>query len=615
MSQPLEPQASTNPADSAAPRRRASLGIRAWRFFKSLKMGLLLLGLIALACVYGTVFYAANSVLGDNAIPLAKERVFNAGWFFALMAVFFVQFIISTWHVTKMSFGIWGKREFRSSRDYFRLGEGRATVAVKGGPDRVEKVLRQRFTRAHRDGNRFFAHRGLRARIGPTIVHAGIVMILLTGLMRILLDRNGMILSEGRFIAAEGETTNEILVPKYRDQAVGGSNVQSLRIPFEVTVLDFDEIKHANSNAPAYFSSLIKVRDLQTGDVRVAKLDMNHSHTIGSLQFHQAGYQPLPPIQTYRVDFDVRDAQTGERIAVTDASPQTRVQVGNESLFLEIDGEQPGNDWRMYSAESPSEPIATGQLLAPAGETEFSFKATEIYPDFRVRKTGEDGGLEPYNASNDPNYPAVHVVLLRDGMPQGETWLFLDPSLAPMMPAVDDRLRLELDDLQVARDTESIDWTDPALFRMVIRAIDPNTDEEISRQVVRLGAESQPITLAAAPGAENLPPDGAEFAIYPIGRSMRYMTILSVVDEPTVPYNVAGVLLIALGAVITFTGRYRAFYGLWDEEEERLHLALVPRFGTAPDPKELEALVDELQGAGTQDAPKAGARTSLAAES
>src|SRR5690606_35210161 len=171
-----------------------------------LKMGLFLLSLICAVCIYGTMFYAANKVYGDNAIPMAKARVFNAWWFFSLLGLFFVQFVISTWHVTKMSFGIWSKRDFSRSRDYLTIGRNRANIEVPDGPDHIERVLRRRFTRAHRDGNRFFAHAGLRQRIGPTIVHAGIVVILLAGLCRIYLDRKGYVLSEGRFIGSEGET-------------------------------------------------------------------------------------------------------------------------------------------------------------------------------------------------------------------------------------------------------------------------------------------------------------------------------------------------------------------------------------------------------------------------
>ena len=38
--------------------------------------------------------------------------------------------------------------------------------------------------------------------------------------------------------------------------AATGENLVPRAIPYEITVLDFDEIKHANSNEPAYFSSL-----------------------------------------------------------------------------------------------------------------------------------------------------------------------------------------------------------------------------------------------------------------------------------------------------------------------------------------------------------------------
>ncbi|MDK2972891.1 MAG: cytochrome c biosis protein [Candidatus Sumerlaeota bacterium] len=559
-------------------------------------MGIFLLCLVGLACIYGTVFYAANARLGDNAIPQAKAKVFNAWWFFLLLGVFFTQFVISTWHVTKMSLALWWKRDFSRSRAYLMQGPGRASVAPAGGADEVERVLRGRFTRVHREGGRFFAHAGLRQRIGPTVIHAGIVVILLAGMARFLLYKSGYIISDGRFIGEEGETTSVIFLPKHDDQAMSSENSQAVRLPAEITVLDFDEIFHANSQSPAYYSSLLRVKDLRTGRVRVVKLDMNHSATIAGLEFHQASYQKLPPMQKYRTDFDVRDARTGERIAVTDASPETRVQVGDEDLYLEVDGELPGAAWRLYTAANPHEPVATGTLLAPEKPRELTVALRNFYPDFAF---SQEAG--PHTESNKPIDPAVEVELRIDGAAVGSTLLFEDPQKQELVPAVVPEVDVRLADIHVRMEGddwsfEGFDWTNPDSAFFEFEVLDRATGAVLGNRLAAFNQPSEPVELAAADTGQQ-PPAEALYAVSPIGRSTRHITILSVVREPVVPYYIFGVALIAVGAVITFSGRYRAFHGLWDDEEQRLHFALIPRFGKAPDAKEFQSLVKELGGA------------------
>ncbi len=577
-----------------------ALLLRGWRIFISLKFGIFLLALILGVSIWGTMGYASNAALGDNSITMARTLVFESRWFVALLLLFATNLIFSTWHVTVMSCTIWWKKEFRRGKTYYQYGKSpRGEVPVEGGPEAVEQILRKRFTRVHRDGDAFFAHKGILSRIGPTIVHAGILIVLGATVAKAVLIWNDRILTEGRFIAAEGETTNVIHQPIALEQQITNENRRETPIDVWIKVLDFDEVMHPNSNVPAYFSSLLEVRDPRDNSITVAQLDMNHGlriHTsqYGWLNFHQAGYQPVDDGEFQRVNFDVRDRRTGERIAVTDTHPHNRVRIGETKYFLEVDGIRPADRWRIYSAENPFEIAAEG-LLQGGQELAYSFRPEEFYPDFRIdEETGE-----PHNASNQPANPALKTAIFLDGQQVATTWLFLDPELAGHVPDTHPRFRLELEDVRLrsGADPEAVDWNRPgnALFIFTLRDMQNNTER--GREMLVLGEDSRDYEYTAEIDHADIEL-GTEgiFDVRIAGPTQRFLTVLTVVNEPTVPYLNLGVAVVVFGAMLTFMFRYRALYGQWDPERKTLRMALVPRWGQSPVQEEFDELVRELSG-------------------
>lgn len=577
-----------------------SLILRAWRVFVSLKFGIFLLALILGVSIWGTMGYASNAALGDNSITMARTLVFESGWFVALLVLFAANLILSTWHVTVMSVTIWWKKDFRRGRTYYEHGRTpRGQIPVEGGPDAVERTLRRRFTRVQRDGDAFFAHKGILSRLGPTIVHAGIILVVGAMVAKAVLTWNDQLLVEGRFIAAEGEMTNIIHQPIAPEQQITNENRREIPIDVWVRVLDFDEVMHPNSNVPAYFSSLLEIRDPRDNSVTVAQLDMNHGlrvHTsqYGWLNFHQAGYQPVPDGEFQRVNFDVRDRRTGERIAVTDSHPGNRVRIGDTEYFLEVDGLQPADRWRVYTADRPFEVAASG-LLQGGRELSYSFRPEEFFPDFRIN---EDTG-EPHNASNNPNNPALRVAIILDGQQVATTWLFLDPAIAEQVPDTHPRFRLKLEDVRLRSGLEpaTVDWNGQGNALFVVTLTDREDGEERGRELLVLGEESRTheYTATIDHGEVELGSEGI-FDVRILGPTQRYLTVLTVVNEPTVPYVNLGVVITVFGAMLTFLFRYRAFYGWWDPKTQALRMALVPRWGQSVVQEEFDQLVEELSG-------------------
>lgn len=575
--------------------------LRAWRVFVSLKFGIFLLTVIGVLSIYGTMNFASNAALGDNAIPMARAQFFERPWFVGLLLLFAVNLIFSTWHVTKMSCTIWWKKEFRRSREYYLYGKTpRAEVEVEGGPEEVEAVLRRRFTRVHRDGNAWFAHAGILSRLGPTIIHTGILIVIFSICAKAFLMWNGSIITEGRFIAAEGEITNVIHEPIDAAQQITELNRRERPLNVWIRLLDFQEVKYPNSETPAHFRSVLEVLDPQTQQVTVAQVDMNHSLTIptnlGNLKFHQAGYQALPDSNVQRINFDVRNKNTGERVAVADASPGIRTRIGESPYFLLAEGANPADRWTIYHRDDPYTPADTG-LLVGGRTLEYSFTAREFFPDFRINPETN----EPYSASGEPNNPALRVAVNLDGREVDTTWLFFDSQLAGMMPESHPRFRLALEDIRARRsgETGEFEWDDPGEVLYVIGLYNRENGRRVGEELLGMGESSRgyEYTAVVDHGQAGVPAnEGGRFEVRLVGPTTRYLTVLSVVDQPTVPWTNLGVGLLVIGSMMVFLFRYRAFYGLWDEERRVLHMALVPRWGQSPVMEEFTALVNTLSG-------------------
>lgn len=569
-----------------------------WRMYTSITFGLIILSIIAGVCIYGTMFYAANKSLGDNAIPLAKARVFNAWWFFALLAFFFVQFVTSTWRVTIMSFGIWWKKDFSRTSDQLALSASHQRISVES-PDSIPKLLGKKFTRVHMENGRVFAHKGIASRLGPTIIHSGIVLILLAGLVRIILSKEGYIISEGRFSGVEGETYTEFYVPKDLGRVISQDNIEPLRIKdYDIKVHDFDEIKFANSTTPAYFSSLVEVINRKDNTSRFMKLDMNHSMNVGGLQFHQASFVMIPPIEGQRMNYDVRFAESGERLAVADASPGTRVQIAQTEYFLEVDGEAPGDAWRIFSRENPGKPLESGKLLASSETLGIRLKPVEFFPDFHLEEASGAETPKAISKSNVPKNPALMLEMFQGEMNMGKTMIFMDKELNKLMPPSNPFFRFEFEDIQTLsgsatteEDFAKFDWTDPSMARFIVNVVDLNSGLTTPLPLV-LNEESEGIKPSVEP-QKQLAEAGGKFMVYPLERTMKYATIFSVVREPLTHYNTIGVGLIFIGAMMTFIFRYRALHGIWHADKKEFEFAVIPRFGK-PDMEEVQQIVKLL---------------------
>jgi hypothetical protein len=201
----------------------------------------------------------------------------------------------------------------------------------------------------------------------------------------------------------------------------------------------------------------------------------------------------------------------------------------------------------------------------------------------------------PANKSPEIVNPALEVALFLDGRQVETTWLFADKELADAVPVSHPKFKLELRDVRFKPDLAPADvkWEVPGEALFVIALMDRETGAELGREILEMDEMSPPVEYQSTVdhgGAGALGTEG-NFDVRILGPTDRFLTVLSVVNEPTVVYTNLGVMITVIGALMTFIFRYSAFHGLWDPQTRTLRMALVPRWARSGAREEFEALV------------------------
>lgn len=502
-----------------------------------------------------------------------------------------------------MSLTLWRRKEFRDDAKFFATTSA-PTATLRLGAEGMEKLralARRRFSFSHTKTHALFAHRGLMSRVGPTVVHAGMLIVLGAGMLRAVLLHQGVVVPEGRFLIAEGERSSTIVEPVDPAQIVGGSNVKTREIPdgASLRLLDFSAERHPNVPDAAFFSSLLEIYDPKTQGVRVVQVDMNHALKLNGFQFHQSQYSELKDDGEKRQEYDVRVRETGERIAMLDASPGAPVRLGKTGDYIEFAGAGAGGTWRIFDPANPLDTKDEGIVGAAPTEGSITLTIAQFFPAFAM---GADG--TPTNLNNEPSNPVAEIVVRESGTETARGWVEIsgakpvDPSWQNSLP-----FTIRFQDMQVRPGAAEVAWQQPGQVRFMLELRTRATDIVLWRDGVTLGEKSAPIPmrktwgdrLAAVPGA-------SKHVVFYNGEVPRYLSVLSVVREPTIPATTFGVAVILLGAIMTFIARYSALYAFDDKESGLCHLALVPRWshGRAAAESDLAALLEELRASGVE---------------
>jgi len=281
---------------------------------------------------------------GDAVLRLQLDHVYSSGWFLALLAWLGLALILCSWRRQWPALQVslrW--IDYRSPRQLGKLtlAETIATENPAGRLSQLEQLLKQQGWTLQVHPDRLAARRGVAGRVGPLLVHAGLVVLMVGAAWGSLAGQR-----QDRFLAPGREL-----------------DLLNSRGDSQITVaVDQFQIERDPAGRPEQFRSALTLKGPDGATVKQAEISVNHPLRFRGMTLYQAdwtlaaigvqlGRSPVLelPLQTF--------PQLGDQIwgIVLPTRPD-----GSQPVLLSLSSEQ--GPVTVFSSEA--KPIAS---LVPGG--------------------------------------------------------------------------------------------------------------------------------------------------------------------------------------------------------------------------------------------------------
>lgn len=561
------------------------------KFLSSVLLGIVLLGALAIASIWGSLL-SSNPAIG---VQGARELVFNTWWYTALLGLLVVNLVFCSWDRTVWAIKLWKRASYHGDKRFYHGQETGRKIELDGGLEPAIRLVRRAYTICRVKGNAVHAQKGIVGRLGVPIVHLGVILVLVGGLARMMGDRLGYAVFEAQVVIPESGVVDSYYVRRDRSQALNERNARKVPLGFQLRCLDFDEEKFPHSEVPRSYSSQVEVQDGQKHVFGI--ITMAHPFYYRGYKFHQTSF--APDEQVVRGMVEIADSQTQKRIALVDVSPGTPVAVPTTPYWFETEGLAYGSRWEL---SENGQTVAEGRLERPGRHV--AVEVERIVPDFRI---GAD--REVFSASDEWKNPAVLIAYYDGDTKAGEDWFFYRPEFRRMSAAKRGEYDFEFVDHRSSADQVSSGSV--SAFEVKMRVSRKTDKQTIGSYWLRVGEKlildephatdevtSRPLIGSEAAAPPGSAPAGSQqssaFSVRYRGPTMGYDTILGVVKDPSIPITYAGCILVVLGSLLAFFITYRQVWGYYDGDENRLYLALSVRGRSEGPVKEYQRMVKRL---------------------
>ena len=316
-----------------------------WRVFISLKVTIFTLTSIIIACLSG-MFFDQTLTYEEHAAQWASAQwklklytvlelndVFGSWWFALIICMLLVNLLAcSIERLPKIWIDIKGPRkkladdQLRGIKHTWKKGLPASERGKLGAL--LEAIFGKKLERV--DGQHFYFERHRYARCGVYIVHTGLTIIMVGGII------NGLTKLDGIMMVTEGRTGKMVRLK-------GPGNLPySHDLGFEVKCDDF-RLKTFIDGAPMEFESDLSIWDPSSpvNPVVTKKIQVNDPLEYRGYTFYQASYNPIPGDQMVQLDLGPRGGQRktytlsiGEQLKLGDGATFTPVEVISEFAGL-----------------------------------------------------------------------------------------------------------------------------------------------------------------------------------------------------------------------------------------------------------------------------------------
>lgn len=516
-----------------------------WKWFFSLKVGIVILILLTIASIFGTMIAP---------LERAQALVFYTWWYKLLLLALAINMTCATVKTVIQKLLPTRALRVHPQKGFYQGKTLCARIPFQGTAADAGEAFRRQGFNVRVEGKAGAARTGWLGRFGAPVSHAGMVIVLLAGFA------SNWVAKEGVVQVPEGRTTTTM--------QMRNANRDVVPLGFALTINDFDTGFHPRTRIPSHYISNITARDGQQRLLYTGPVEVNHSPKINGWRVHQTSYQELENLARYEVEIG------GEHLA----KPTTVKVSPGQTLALTDDGAYKlAVDNRMnWTVLRGGEKLAAGSLLPGAGQTgSLSLVAHRFEPDFVL---GENRAIT--SRSNELNNPALHVKLLNDGTPIIAQWLFGREDMRGFSHSPDANYRLELLDIHRGESGDSfvVSVGDSKSGAVIARALLTLGEEQVIKAAASAHAgdhhdcESCASAAAASPG----PSAGGDatngWSVALGSRVTAYATVLTLTRNPAIPTIYFGCVLMMIGLMMSFAMPRREVWFLHDKDRKELLL-------------------------------------------
>jgi len=212
---------------------------------------------------------------GDGVLRLQLDHVYSSGWFLALLAWLGLSLILCSWRRQWPALQAslrW--IDYRSPRQLSKLSVAETLVTAEpvAGLGRLEAELRGSGWQIHRQDNRLAARTGVLGRVGPLLVHAGMVVLMLGA----------------AWGAVAGQRAEQYLAPGRSLELMDSRGSSQLTL-----ALDTFSIQRDPAGRPEQFTSQLRILegDGSAGSLlKQAEISVNHPLRFQGVTLYQADW-------------------------------------------------------------------------------------------------------------------------------------------------------------------------------------------------------------------------------------------------------------------------------------------------------------------------------------